>query len=164
MMTVLALCLHLAASPSHPLRACRDDKSSGLSGVASFVAADGSPGSLLGIGEEDERELERQNAASAAPLSVYYGRASKVLVMSKRPEPWLGSWLRGLSDVVACAASVRMLEAGLAQERANPGGVVDLRVLHDDGVMLAAEREHLAAAKASYRAFTGADFPVAALP
>ena len=159
MMTTLAFCLHLAAMPSRPVKSCRAPAD-----VTTFTAADGKPGSLMAIGPEDEKELEAANRKEAAPLVFSYNAAVGLLVLTPGAEPWLTSWLGALGSVLWSARNIKNLEAAIARERANPSGVVDLRELHDDGDLLATERENLKNAKVRYRALAGLDVPAAVLP
>ncbi len=165
MMTTLALCLHLAAMPSHPVKACKDGDPIAMGGTA-IVLPDGHTGALTLFDAETTRiwGAEMSKLPEAKRLPFYHSIGTGLTVLLPLPVPWLDAWLHNFADVVVLTAETRQHETNIARERANPSGVVDLRVLHDEGELLGIARENLKAARAKYKTLTAVDFPAAALP
>ena len=140
-MNALALCLHLAALPSHPVKDCAAKE--GPIDTATFTTAiDGHAASMTRFDEKGYGTLVKMMATQPPSGAVIYTNPStRMALMLHTPNPWLKTWLDDFSEVMRATYTARALEADIAREKANPAGVVDLKVLHDDGESLQIERD-----------------------
>lgn len=160
MITALALCTHLMAAKT--VTNCKQVRAeaatfqiSGHKGVLMHFASD----------EAYQTEVEAEDKDENKDLwTIASDDVSRTIVAMQSPgqDQWnfLRSWVSVTHDFCSERAQAIELEARIAHERANPGGVVNLGLLHELGRQLQEARELMTEINLQYKSVTNVSFNV----
>ena len=154
MISALLLCAHLSAAHAGVSHCAGKTQS-----TATFQSADGAKGMLAYAPDQSTFEAFESGLPTPAGYTRIVGASARVIVFIHAPTEQAAWWVAAVDQAAEVRLANDRVRGQIADERANPAGVVSLSRLHDlgeslaDGLRLQRENE------AAYKVGTGLTVP-----